>query len=296
MHAIILNNSSNNQVIYQKIVQISSGLSLNPLPFFLANTSEASLANLKQQLLSKLDVLQGIIILGGDGTLQLICAYLHDLNLPFGIIRAGSGNDFARALRIPKHLKHALQRIASNSPKKYDTLYACDRLVLSVCSAGADALTAKAVNESRLKSLFNKAYIGRFIYIFLFMKILFTYKPQSYDLYIDDKKHSFKKIWLLAVGNTPYYGGGVPICPSADPCDQKATVTVVDSLSRAMIYLVFPLVYIKKHVNLKKVHVLEGEKIEIVTDTPIYMQGDGELLPSDKQISIKTMPANVSFY
>ena len=37
---------------------------------------------------------------------------------------------------------------------------------------------------------------------------------------------------MVAVGNTPWYGGGMKVCPAADPTDGLFDVTVVGATTR----------------------------------------------------------------
>ena len=45
---------------------------------------------------------------------------------------------------------------------------------------------------------------------------------------------------LLAVGNSPYYGGGMKVCPAADPADGLLDLTIIHSASRAKLLRLLP--------------------------------------------------------
>ena len=45
---------------------------------------------------------------------------------------------------------------------------------------------------------------------------------------------------LVAIGNTAWYGGGVPICPGAEPDDGFFDVTVVGKVSRRRLLRMLP--------------------------------------------------------
>ena len=58
---------------------------------------------------------------------------------------------------------------------------------------------------------------------------------------------------LAAFGNTKSYGGGMLICPNADPTDGLLDATMVASASRTKLIRLFPTVFKGTHVDLDEV-------------------------------------------
>ena len=56
--------------------------------------------NARQGVVEGLDAL---IVVGGDGTVHLGANVVAGTSLPLGIVAAGSGNDLARGLGLPRH-------------------------------------------------------------------------------------------------------------------------------------------------------------------------------------------------
>ena len=54
---------------------------------------------------------------------------------------------------------------------------------------------------------------------------------------------------LVAVGNTASYGGGMRICPAADPTDGLLDVVVAGPIGRATLIRIKPRVYAGTHVD-----------------------------------------------
>ncbi len=54
---------------------------------------------------------------------------------------------------------------------------------------------------------------------------------------------------LVAVGNTPAYGGGMKMCPAADPTDGLLDVVVAGPISRLTLLRLQPKVYQGTHVD-----------------------------------------------
>jgi diacylglycerol kinase (ATP) len=54
---------------------------------------------------------------------------------------------------------------------------------------------------------------------------------------------------LVAIGNTSSYGGGMLICPQADPYDGLLDVTIIHPVSRLKLLRLFPEMYSGKFVR-----------------------------------------------
>lgn len=83
------------------------------------------------------------------------------------------------------------------------------------------------------------------------------------------------ELTLAAFGNTRSYGGGMLICPGADPHDGLLDVTMVASASRTRLIRLFPTVFKGTHVNLDEVRTRRARTITV--DSPgINAYADGE--------------------
>jgi YegS/Rv2252/BmrU family lipid kinase len=221
--------------------------------------------------------LKGIIVVGGDGTLHQAVNELYSLRLPFGLIPSGSGNDFARAIKIPGTVRKAIGRINNDHAQQYDILEVNNRKVLSIIGVGVDAETAINCQTSIIKKLLNRAFLGRLTYLAVFLKTVTRYKPLDVNVISEDgNTHSFTNVWLLAAGNTSYYGGGIPMCPEADPRDGEIDLVVVHSLGFFRLLAAIPSVYLKRHLSLPYITSLKGRKFTIQSKGRQAVQGDGE--------------------
>ena len=86
---------------------------------------------------------------------------------------------------------------------------------------------------------------------------------------------------LLAIGNSAAFGGGMLICPAADPTDAMLEVTVIGPIGRLELLRVFPRVFKGTHVGHRAVSTYSGAAITVERnggeDRRIpTMWGDGE--------------------
>ncbi|MGO4886939.1 diacylglycerol/lipid kinase family protein [Anaerobacillus sp. MEB173] len=216
-----------------------------------------------------------IIVVGGDGTINAVIQELANRKIPLGVIPAGSGNDFARALNIPFDHKQALEKIINSKNKQsLDSIIVNgNTYCITVVGVGFDGLVAKVTNESK-----HKKRLGKFAYLFYVIKLLFQFKPTTVTIKYDDKVEVLHQVWFIAVANLPFYGGGLHICPSAIGYDGYLNVCIVKGVSKFEILRVLPRVYSGKHITHPAVHMRKCKKMEILADVPLYVQGDGEYI------------------
>ncbi|MDR0890171.1 MAG: YegS/Rv2252/BmrU family lipid kinase [Oscillospiraceae bacterium] len=102
-----------------------------------------------------------IVCIGGDGTFnEVISGVMQaELDLPLGYIPAGSTNDFANSLGIPKDILKAARDIVEGSPQNLDIGRFNDRYFSYVASFGAFTRASYATAQSAKNSLGHLAYI-----------------------------------------------------------------------------------------------------------------------------------------
>jgi diacylglycerol kinase (ATP) len=83
---------------------------------------------------------------------------------------------------------------------------------------------------------------------------------------------------LVAVGNTSSYGGGIPVCPDADPYDGMLDVTVVGRISRRRLVRVTPTLRRGEHLSDPAVSTYRARTITLRCNVkpPVTAYADGE--------------------
>lgn len=102
-----------------------------------------------------------IVCIGGDGTLNEVIAGLHEVGqqTPIGYIPAGSTNDFASSLGLPKDLLDAARLAATGEPRKLDIGSFNGRCFSYVASFGAFTRTSYATPQGMKNALGHVAYL-----------------------------------------------------------------------------------------------------------------------------------------
>ncbi|WP_078555204.1 diacylglycerol/lipid kinase family protein [Bacillus alkalicellulosilyticus] len=221
---------------------------------------------------------KAVVAIGGDGTVHEVVNGLSQVKIPFGIIPAGSGNDYARAMKVPKDHLLALERILTGEKKKMDLLFVGEKWCTTVVGIGFDGKVAEVANRSVIKKWLNALKLGKFTYFFIVLKVLLQYRPTKVTITIDGTSHIFDGVWLIAVANNPYYGGGMFICPEAQSDDGLLDVCIVHNVTKLQLLKVFPKVFKGNHITHSAFSLMKGSTVSVSSDIPIVIHGDGEII------------------
>ena len=214
-----------------------------------------------------------VIVCGGDGTLHLAAQELAGGDTALGIIPAGTGDDNARTLGIPRGDVAAATRLAATGPVAHIDLGrvvvadGTERVFLGVLSSGFDSLVNERANVMTWPN-------GNARYVVAILGELRTFRPVLYRAVVDGRPVEGEAM-LVAVGNGVSYGGGMRVCPDATPDDGMLDVTWLHGVSKATFLRVFPQVFSGGHVRSPHVSTTRAATIEL--DAPGQLAyADGE--------------------
>lgn len=149
----------------------------------------------------------------------------------------GTVNDMARALKLSKTPTEILDSILNPTKiKKIDLGRIYNRegekcTFLVSAGMGFDAAVCHEAMHSKIKDMLNKVKLGKLTYLFIAVKQIFTLKPFSIKLIVDEKLiRTYKKVFFVTAMNMKYEGGGLPICPEANPEDGYLDICVCEKL------------------------------------------------------------------
>jgi len=219
-------------------------------------------------------IIDGLVVVGGDGMFHLGVNAVVKSNIPVGLIAAGTGNDSARALGLPIH--NVVEGVAAlvakiGKTRKVDLIESKsnDRTFYSfgAVSAGFDALCNARANKW-------KWITGPIKYRFAMYRDLAAFKPIPYRAVVDGVERVFEAI-LCTVSNSPSYGGGLLITPEAKVDDGKLDLFILNAISRLDLIKIFPTVYYGGHVGHPAVEIMRVESIELHSPgMPAYSDGE----------------------
>lgn len=215
-----------------------------------------------------------VVIAGGDGSLNHAVNDLADRldEVRFGLIPAGTGNDFARTTGISSDPAEAARAVVAGSERTFDVARASGggvtRLFVNACMGGFPVQVDEAIDEDTKDRLGPLAFwVGGAKAATDLRKSVVT---------IDGVQ--LPDCVAAGVGNGRTCGGGIPVWPAADPSDGvlDGCALAVPSVGAAARLLLK--VRSGEHEDLDTVRTSRGRRIEVDADPPIELNVDGELV------------------
>jgi diacylglycerol kinase (ATP) len=231
---------------------------------------------------------QALVVVGGDGIVNLGVNAVAGTAVPLGVVPAGTGNDVALGLGIPvgdpSRAVDLLRRhlTAGGPPRQVDAVRCSgaglQRWFAGVLGAGFDAIVNERAEGWRWPR-------GRARYVLAIARELPVFRPREYRLDLDGECWTTRAM-LVAVANAPSYGGGMRVCPDARMDDALLDVLVLEPISRAQFVRLFPRVYSGTHVQHPRVRIARARRVHVRADG-VVGYADGERfgrLPLDCEV------------
>lgn len=223
-----------------------------------------------------------LAVMGGDGLIHLALPALAGAATALGVIPAGTGNDVARYLSLPRGRPlAAADVVAAGGTRSIDLARAGTTYFVTVLAAGFDSLVAERANAMRRPR-------GQLRYTLATLAELPVFRPRAYTLELDGRRLSTEAM-LVAVGNGPSYGGGLRICEGAVLDDGLLDVVVIEPMSKAEFVRVYPRVFRGTHVTHPRYSSTRVRRVSIAS-ADLVGYADGErvgVLP----LTVEVVPA-----
>ncbi|MEU0289373.1 YegS/Rv2252/BmrU family lipid kinase [Streptomyces sp. NPDC006147] len=215
-----------------------------------------------------------VLAVGGDGMAGGVGGALSGTGATLGLVPAGRGNDFARALGLPGDPEALAHVLLHAEPRPVDTVEVRsavhDRtVVLGSVYAGVDALANRHANRSRLLRGSASYYAGG-------LRAVTTWRPARYRVTVDGEEHAHTGYTVVAA-NSGAYGSGRLIAPDARVDDGLLDVVMIREAPRWLFFTLMNELRTGAHVHRPQVRILRGREIRIEADRAVPYGTDGEV-------------------
>jgi YegS/Rv2252/BmrU family lipid kinase len=215
-----------------------------------------------------------VLAVGGDGIAGGIGGALSGTGTLFGLVPAGRGNDFARALGLPADPAALARVLLDHPPRQVDTIEVESAVhprtvVLGSVYAGVDALANRYANHARLLRGAASYYAGG-------LRAVATWRAATFRVTVDGEEHTHRGYTVVAA-NSAYYGSGRMIAPGARIDDGLLDVVLIRSVSRLLFFAIMNELKSGTHVGRPGVRVLRGREIRVEADRAVPYGADGEV-------------------
>lgn len=228
-----------------------------------------------------------IVACGGDGTLHnAINRALHD-NIVVGLLPLGSGNDFAKAINLPKNLEVCLDIIKSGKTGRIDLLRCtgdAEKWCVNTLGVGLDGLANRHTPRY-------KKYTGNLSYFIGAFIAAVTFNGCPMDVSIDGEAVS-KEYLMVTACNGQVEGGSFVVGPDAKLDD--GLIDLLTITPTPVLKLLYFLPKFKRGIpaGLKTATSVKCREVKIRSLVGLSAHGDGEHLGSDiRKLNIELHPA-----
>ena len=207
------------------------------------------------------------------------------------VIPRGTGWDFVRTYGIPRRLDDALRIVRDGRAREIDAgrvrfraWEGGDRVAYfaNIGSAGMSGAIAKRANET------SKALGGKASYFWATFAVFARWRTSELTVGVGAETRR-ARMHDVVVANGRYFGGGMMICPQADPSDGLFDVLTIGDLTKRDLLLTLPKTYRGRHLPHPKAEVLRGKVVEVDAPAPLPVELDGEQ-PGTTPVRFEVVP------
>lgn len=232
-----------------------------------------------------------VVAVGGDGTVNEVANGLVESGQVtcLGVVPAGRGSDFSRALGSARKPEEAVRQILSGKPRPVDVARAAfddgtSRLFVNAGGLGFDAAVAERSNRSRMPG-------STIPYLSGLIGGLISYQNITATVSVDGDEIAGPVISVM-VTNSSYLAGGMRLVPSADIADGMLDLAIIGDLTKPDFIAQVPRVYRGTHVNHPKFLHRPVRSVRIATERTARIQLDGELY-GESPVTITVEPGRL---
>jgi diacylglycerol kinase (ATP) len=219
------------------------------------------------------------VVVGGDGSVNEVVNGIAEADdVELAVVPRGTGWDFARTFGIPRDLDAAVEIALAGDVRTIDLGLVTFRTwagaegrayFANVASAGISGAIAKRANEA------SKAFGGRISYYWSTLAVFAGWQTGEMRVSVDDEIRGGRMIDAM-VANGRYLGGGMMMCPDAEPDDGLFDVLLFGDVTKRDLLFTLPKTYRGKHLPHPRLELLRGRIVTVDADEPLPLELDGE--------------------
>jgi YegS/Rv2252/BmrU family lipid kinase len=220
-----------------------------------------------------------LVVVGGDGSVNEVANGIAERpGVEIAVLARGTGWDFVRTYGIPRRPDAAAAVALRGATREIDLGKVTYRTwagaeattwFANVASAGMSGAIAQRANET------TKALGGKVSYAWATLAVFARWGNSEVRVSVDDEIRG-GRMQDAIVANGRFFGGGMKICPEAEPDDGLFDVLLIGDLTRAELLTTMPKLYRGTHLPHPKGELLRGRVVTVEADEPLPIELDGE--------------------
>ena len=218
-----------------------------------------------------------VVAAGGDGTVGAVANAIVGLDLVMGILPLGTSNDFARSIKVPTNVEHAVDLLWNGRIRRIDTgrLQAegqAPRHFVHAAATGLNVAFAKFATRADLRRR-----LGRLTYAVAAAAALRERPVFACDVEHDGQTEQLELVHL-SILNAPVFGGFLDLrIPRARLGDQILHVIMVEHLPirRLLRSALYPAIGL--HRPIRGFRTMQVSRLTVRPSSPMDVTLDGEM-------------------
>ena len=230
---------------------------------------------------------QDFVVVGGDGTVNMVARHLIGNKANLGIVPVGSGNGLARHLKIPLQVSKLPDFIRSHKILKMDYGLIGDLPFFCTAGLGFDAKVALSFSEQKKRGLSN--------YLKVILKDFADYKSET--LKIDFHGKSISSLFFMTTfANSAQFGNNAYISPGASAHDGLLDMCLVSPFPKIKATLMGQLLISGSIESSKHYEMIRIKEAIITRDRPDWIHIDGEPILMPEKFVVKVIPSSLNVW
>ena len=227
-----------------------------------------------------------VVAVGGDGTVHEVAEACVGTRRVMGILPAGSGNDYVKALGVGTNLRRALEILVGGKVHVVDTAEVNGIPFNNGLGIGFDAEVAAGVALA-------PAYLGGTgRYLWSVGRLLKDFRCHQARLTLDGRVIEARTI-LVAVALGTTYGSLFRLTPDAVLDDGLFDVIWSEEVNRAEVLRLIPAALRGTLARRRKVHTARAREVEVLLQDEIPAHVDGEMLADTRHFRARVLPGTL---
>lgn len=227
-----------------------------------------------------------IVCIGGDGTYTEVASGVikSGTQTPIGYIPAGSTNDFAASLKLPRDIMQAAENILRGTPHTYDMCCFGDRYFSYIASFGAFTRASYTAPQNI------KNVLGHMAYILQGIREINSLRSEHLKIELDDGQIIEDYFLFGGFCNSTSVGGIITLDPKlVDMNDGRFEVLLVRAPRNTAELSEFAHSLAEQEYNSQVFRILSTTSAKVTTEYKIDWSLDGEHVESIGEIQLKNI-------
>jgi YegS/Rv2252/BmrU family lipid kinase len=223
-----------------------------------------------------------VFVCGGDGTIMSALGALVGTDAAMAVLPAGTGNLLAANLGLSTDLLAAIEVALEGGVRRIDVGKVGDQYFAVMAGMGFDAQMLEATSDTA------KARIGWPAYVIGALRHLRT-RPMRVTIRVDDGRPMRRLARSVLVANVGRLQGGVNLLTEAKPDDGLLDIAILTP-STLRHWAALAWAVIRRKDRVPSLQVLQGGKVEILSDRDQSRQLDGDVIDAGNRLVAEVCP------